>query len=113
MIRKIKVVMSFLILIGALLLAGCSSETAESWHYKGMALFQEGKYTEAIECFDKAIAIDPNYTSVWNTKGWALKELERYSEAIECFDKAISLDPNLIAPWNGKGLALANQGKYS
>ncbi|NMC59729.1 MAG: tetratricopeptide repeat protein, partial [Candidatus Methanofastidiosa archaeon] len=76
--RKIKVVMLVLILVGTLLLAGCNvnigtfeetniqgNNEAIEWNEKGYAFTNQGKYSEAIECYDKAIAIDPNVAVVW------------------------------------------------
>ena len=39
---------------------------------KVLALYNLGKYEEAIKCYDKAIEIDPNYADAWNNKGLAL-----------------------------------------
>ena len=45
----------------------------------------------AIECYDKAIRLDPEDYDTWLNKGNSLVKLERYEEAIECYDKAIRL----------------------
>ena len=44
---------------------------AVEWYDKGNAFYKQGKYTEAIECYDKAIAIDPNYADAWGDNGTA------------------------------------------
>jgi Tfp pilus assembly protein PilF len=80
---------------------------------EGKDLDNLGKHNEAIEYFDKAIKIDPNYADAWNNKGVALKNLGKHNEAIECYDKAIKIDPNYALAWNNKGLALYNLGKYN
>jgi tetratricopeptide (TPR) repeat protein len=41
-------------------------------YYKGMAYLNAGNYTEAIPYFDKALAINPNYSLTLNNKGAAL-----------------------------------------
>ena len=38
-------------------------------YYKGMAYLNAGNYTESIAYFDKALAINPNYTLALNNKG--------------------------------------------
>ncbi|MFQ6072924.1 MAG: tetratricopeptide repeat protein, partial [Methanosarcinales archaeon] len=35
------------------------SETASDWNNKGNALYIIGKYEDAIDCYDKALEIDP------------------------------------------------------
>jgi tetratricopeptide (TPR) repeat protein len=52
-------------------------------------LYGFGRYTEAIECYDKALAINPKQDNALFNKGNALDRLEKYDEAIECYDKAI------------------------
>lgn len=60
---------------------------------KGTRLLEDGKYDEALECFDKALSLDPKNTHAWNQKGVALRSLGRYDEAIECFNKALEIVP--------------------
>jgi tetratricopeptide (TPR) repeat protein len=56
---------------------------------KGVALSRLGKYTEAIEVYDRALQLDPEYVSAWNNKGVVLSRLGKYAEAIEAFDSAL------------------------
>ncbi len=43
-----------------------------AWNNKGIALKDLGKYEEAIQAYDKAIEIKPDYHLAWNNKGIAL-----------------------------------------
>jgi len=52
------------------------------------------KYEEAIESYNKAIALEPNYASTYNRKAVALSNLGRYEEAIQCYDKVLEINPN-------------------
>jgi len=52
-----------------------------------------GRYLEAIECYDRALAIDPDFTIAWEAKGVSLHNLGRYDGAIACYKEALSLDP--------------------
>jgi len=56
---------------------------------KGVALSRLGKYNEAIEVYDRALQLDPEYVSAWNNKGVVLSRLGKYAEAIEAFDRAL------------------------
>jgi curved DNA-binding protein CbpA len=89
---------------------GFDSNDVWGWRNKGGALYALGKYDEAIECYDKAIEIDPGSPVVWNNKGLALNSLGKYDEAIASYDKAIEIDPDDADVWNNKGLALNSLG---
>jgi tetratricopeptide (TPR) repeat protein len=79
---------------------------ADDWTAKGMSLRGLGRFEEALECFDRAIALAPWLKEAWANKGMALFELGRLEEAINCEDRAIELDPGDARPWNEKALCL-------
>jgi tetratricopeptide (TPR) repeat protein len=60
---------------------------------KGLSFLEDGKYEEALGCFEKILASNPNDPDVWNKKGVALRSLGRYNEAIESFSKALEIAP--------------------
>jgi tetratricopeptide (TPR) repeat protein len=63
-------------------------------------------YQEALECFDEAIQIDPEYVELWVWRGMVLVSLKRYEEALTNFDKAIELKPDKAKIWNMRGQTL-------
>jgi len=84
---------------------------ALAWSKKGDAFRARGIYSEAINCYDKAIELDPGLVHVWSKKGDAFRAWGNYHEAINCYDKAIGLDPGLVHAWSNKGDALNAQSK--
>jgi tetratricopeptide (TPR) repeat protein len=64
------------------------------WNNKGVALSKLGRYPEALEAYDRALELAPDYLSAWNNKGVALSKLSRYVEAINAFDQILCSDPN-------------------
>jgi len=46
--------------------------TAEGWNAKGGALYRLNRYQEALQCFDNALEIDPQYTFAQKGKRTAL-----------------------------------------
>jgi len=86
---------------------------SKSWFKKGLDLSEAGKYQEALECFEKAIEINPKEEIAWYNKGVALTNLGKHQEALECFEKAIEINPNYEKAWYNKGVALTNLGKVS
>ena len=53
-----------------------------------------GRFEEAIECYDKAIELEPRNTSFLLNKGVVLMELDRFDEAEILFTKVLALDPS-------------------
>jgi tetratricopeptide (TPR) repeat protein len=43
-----------------------------AWYSKGIVIAQLGKYNEAVECFDKALEIDPQFVDALNKRDYLL-----------------------------------------
>ena len=54
-----------------------------------------GNHTQAIQYYDKALAIDPNYKYALNNEGNALNSLGNYTQVIKYFDKALAIDERI------------------
>ena len=51
---------------------GIDANNVNAWNNKGDALRDLDRYTESIECYDKALEIDEKNISAWYGKGLAL-----------------------------------------
>lgn len=81
-----------------------------AWQQKALAYSGMGEYDEALECMEKAIAIDSSRDELWANKGKILYTTGRYQEAAECFDRAIQIKP-CGSYWTQKGEALIAIGR--
>jgi len=63
----------------------------EALNKNGLALYNQGKYNDAIQAYEMAIEIDPKFAETWHNKGVALDELGRPDEAKAAHDKAKEL----------------------
>jgi tetratricopeptide (TPR) repeat protein len=61
---------------------------------KGVALERQRKLTEAIECYDRAIAADGSMTIAYLYKGGVYNRLERFDEALQCYEQALRAQEN-------------------
>jgi tetratricopeptide (TPR) repeat protein len=61
----------------------------------------------AVNCFRKALEIDPGLLSALNNLGVALRSMGRFEEAAACFDQMIQLRPDLAMGYSN----LASMGK--
>jgi tetratricopeptide (TPR) repeat protein len=88
-------------------------DRAEQYFTEGVNLAKLGRFSEAVDSFDKTIAIKQDYTDAWNERGNALNELGQYSEAVTSFDKALTLKPDHTEAWTFRGYALNSLGQYT
>lgn len=61
---------------------------------------------KAIDFFDRAIEINPDYPEAWLNKGVALVALGRHQDAIHAYDQAIALKPDYADAHLNRGSAL-------
>ena len=72
-----------------------------------------GRSDEAMELFDKALAIDPNNVDALSRKGYFLGyDLGQYDEAIQLYDKALAIDPNNTSTLYDKAFTLRESGEH-
>ena len=83
----------------------------EDYMNRGHALYYKGKYYLALEAYEKAIELKPDYAEAWNNKGFALGELDRNDEALKAYEKAIELKPDDAETWNSRARAYAFKGE--
>ena len=72
---------------------------------KGIELSSQGRYEEAIQFYDQALAINPDDKEGWNGKGDALDDLGKHEEAIICYDYVLRIHPD-DSTWTMKGIVL-------
>jgi hypothetical protein len=60
----------------------------------GNTLERLDRWVEAVESFQHAIGLDPNYSEAYNNLGVALVETGRNREAIAAYAKTIEINPN-------------------
>jgi len=103
-----------LLIILSFLCVSCTKKekTAEDWFDEGNGYYYDGKYADAIRCYNKAITLSPDDPSIWYKKGFALYYQDKYKEALQCYDKALELDPKNINILTAKGSLLYTQKSY-
>jgi serine/threonine protein kinase len=88
-------------------------QTSQEWNNKGISFESMSKFEQAIECFDKAINIDPRNDGAWSNKGNSLRCIGRDSEAMGCYNNAIKTNPSNARAWANKGFLLATLGQLN
>jgi tetratricopeptide (TPR) repeat protein len=65
--------------------------STEEWNNMGLALHQQGKNTEALPCFDRALKLDPRNDYALHNQAVVLLQLKRPKEARAALEKCIAL----------------------
>ena len=65
----------------------------------------------AIEAYEKAVSIKPNYAEAYNNMGVALKNQSNLVGAIEAYEKAVSIKPDYAEAYYNMGNALKDEDK--
>ena len=70
-----------------------------AWLELGDELFQQQRYQEAANCYEKVIEIQPDDYMLWFKQGMALENLHRYEAAITAYEKVIEIQPEDYLVW--------------
>jgi tetratricopeptide (TPR) repeat protein len=89
---------------------GTACEVAQ-WNNRGAALESLGRYQEALECYDQALALNERSALAWVHRGTALEALGRTEEALACCDYALRLNANSEQALLTKGMMLGALGR--
>jgi serine/threonine protein kinase len=85
---------------------------ALNYYNQGNALNNEGKYEEAIEAFNQAVRIKPDFAQAWTNRGFSQGKLGRHLEKFSSCAQATSYQPNFAEAWNCRGLARLDLKHY-
>jgi tetratricopeptide (TPR) repeat protein len=69
----------------------------------GIAYSVKNKVGKAIECYEKALEINPNYYASFYNMGILYSDIGNYDKAIENYQKTLAIEPNLHMVLNNIG----------
>jgi len=67
---------------------------------------------EAVQCYKRAVAIDPNRAGTYNDLGSACRELGRVDEAERYYRQALKIQPRMAAAHNNLAILLKERRRY-
>ena len=86
--------------------------TIPLYHYSaGNAYRALDKLAQAIDCYQRALALNPNYFEALYNLGEAFQSQGKVGDAIGCYQRVLSLKPDYYIAYNNLGSALQDQGK--
>ncbi|RLN47210.1 hypothetical protein BBJ29_004689 [Phytophthora kernoviae] len=88
------------------------AETAADWKAKGNAALSAGSPKEAVECYTKAIELNPNDHVFYSNRSAAYLSLEDAAHALEDAESCIKTKPDWAKGYSRKGAALHALHRY-
>lgn len=89
-----------------------TSENETQLFKVGATLFNQGRYEESLQAYDKVIQIDQQNAAAWNNRGIDLGLLNKYDDALQSFLKATSINSSFAEAWFNVGIAYDFFGEY-
>jgi len=80
---------------------------------RAVAYMRLGQSKRAIEDFNAAVQLLPEYAAIYNNRGNLLLSLGLLKEARKDFDRALVLAPGYAAAYNNRAGVLSRQGEWS
>lgn len=82
------------------------------YSHRGVALFAESRYEEAVDDFSNTLIINPKSSRNFYLRGISYRMMKNYSAALEDLQKAVSLDPYQPDFWFAKSQLYFHSGDY-
>jgi len=76
----------------------------------GRYYFSKANLDKAVECFKKALVINPLHGNIWFTCGVAQMKLERWDDAVVSFSRACGIDDDNWESWANLGAVHNERG---
>lgn len=87
-------------------------EKHQAWCDRAKKLSSLELYSEALACYDQALALQYDNHEAWILRGGVLTHLDRYQEALASFEKALEIQPDDQLALIFRGMALHHLNRY-
>ena len=79
----------------------------------GCLLWEGGKAAKALDAYDTAIRLQPDYAEVYNNRGNIKSRLDSRDAALDDYDEAIRLNPNFAEAYSNRGSTKFRLGRHA
>jgi tetratricopeptide (TPR) repeat protein len=87
-------------------------QTPDGFYNLGFVKCELLHFEEALDCFESAIRLQPDYAEAYSSRGYALSRIGKHEEALRSCERAIALNPTLVDARINQGKVLAVMGQY-
>lgn len=88
-----------------------SNKISQNFYQQGRDFVSQGKWSNAIESFKKAIQKDKQDHKAFNLLGYSLRQSGENSQAITAYNQSLKLKPNYEEALEYRAIAFARIGK--
>jgi tetratricopeptide (TPR) repeat protein len=85
---------------------------AQYYNQTGIKYGRKGNHNKALDYFDLAIQLDPNFIHSYNNRGFTYSKMQRYKEALKDLNRIIQLDPENVQAYSYRGFIYNNLQQY-
>ena len=78
-------------------------DTPDEWRTQGIAMSAMGNTTEALQCYEKSLALYQDQERGWFELARSFEMSNRLKDAILCYDRVVSMNPNNDDAWMNRG----------
>jgi tetratricopeptide (TPR) repeat protein len=87
-------------------------DCVDALFFLAMAQSELGKDIDALNNYDRALAIRPAHAEALNNRGNSFQELGRFEEALESYNRALAVEPKHPEALYNRGNALQQLGRF-
>jgi tetratricopeptide (TPR) repeat protein len=90
-------------------------DTSNPLYYSnlGLSLQALNRCEEALENYDRALRLHPEYADAFFNRGVTLQKLQRLEEAVKSYDRAVAERPDYAEALCNRGVALQELGRFT
>ena len=89
-----------------------TQENETQWFNVGVTRFNQGRYEESLQAYNKVTQINQQNAAAWNNRGIDLGILGKSDEALQSFLRATSINSSFAEAWFNVGIAYDIFGEY-
>jgi tetratricopeptide (TPR) repeat protein len=86
---------------------------AAFYSLRGITYHRLGEYQRAIEDYDEALRLAPNFAPIYLSRGISYRRLGEYRRAIEDYDEGLRLAPGEALAYVNRGIAYDDLGEHA
>jgi tetratricopeptide (TPR) repeat protein len=87
------------------------AQKSAAWYVLGIGYAEAGQPAQAIEAYQQALRINPEYADCWNNLGITYSKSGQTAKALEAYQQALRINPEFSKVWNNLGLTYSRAGQ--